>query len=81
MIGVSYFLTNENNQVGTYDRGLKWRGVGGRKEGEYNAEHYCPYTYTCICSHIIVPYTVSAYYDKLWFFCNNITSYTFFLSH
>lgn len=42
MIGVSYFLTNENNQVGTYDRGLKWRGGGGRKEGEYNAEHYCP---------------------------------------
>lgn len=80
MIGVSYFLTNENNQVGTYDRGLKW-GEGGRKEGEYNAEHYCPYTYTCICSHIIVPYTVSAYYDKLWFFGNNITSYTFFLSH
>lgn len=42
MIGVSYFLTNENNQVGTYDRGLKWRGGGGRKDGEYNAEHYCP---------------------------------------
>lgn len=34
MIGVSYFLTNENNQVGTYDRGLKWRGGGGAEKRE-----------------------------------------------
>lgn len=32
MIGVSYFLTNENNQVGTYDRGLKWGGGAEKRE-------------------------------------------------